>query len=149
MNPKLTISSLINISCITLTILIFASKLSLKWAKLIPYSIPPFIFQYGLHPYINFGLQILISLFLIFIWLNTKELKPMSLIYKNYVYAMIVILSLQTLFQITIVNTESSVSVQIAGLLMAIMLVLIYGIIIPSMFDLSRFIYWIKKLVYL
>lgn len=127
-------------------ILVFISKISLKWAKVIPYSIPPFVYQYGLHPYLNFGLQLLISLVLIFIWLKKKESKPMSIIYKNYIYSMITILFIQTLFQITLVNVGSSILVQIAGLAMAILLVLIYGIIIPSLFDLSKFIYWVRKI---
>lgn len=145
MNSRFTISRVIDISCITLMILVFISKLSLKWAKIIPYSIPPFIFQYGIHPYINFGLQFIISLVLIFIWLKKKEQTPMSLIYKSYVYCMIGVLCIQTLFQITLVNIGNSILVQLAGLGMAILLVLVYGVIIPSLFSLNKFVFWIRR----
>lgn len=145
MNSRFTISRVIDISCITLMILVFISKLSLKWAKIIPYSIPPFIFQYGIHPYINFGLQFIISLVLIFIWLKKKEQTSMSLIYKSYVYCMIGVLCIQTLFQITLVNIGNSILVQLAGLGMAILLVLVYGVIIPSLFSLNKFVFWIRR----
>lgn len=145
MNTKITVSKLVDASCITLLILVFISKLSLKWAKIIPYSVPPFVFQYGLHPYVNFGLQFVLSLILIFVWLKKKEKNSLSNIYKSFVYCMLAVLSIQTLFQITLVNIGSSMMVQIAGLGMAILLVLVYGVIIPSLFDLDKFIFWIRR----
>lgn len=145
-HPRLTVEKLIDICCITLIALIFLCKLSFKWARVIPYSIPPFIFQYGLHPYINFGLQFFISLILIFIWLKSKKTTTLSPIYKSYIYSMMAILAIQTMFQITLVNVGNSVLVQIAGLGMAIMLILIYGIIIPTLFDLKKFISWTTKI---
>jgi len=145
MNSKISISKLVDASCITLLILIFISKLSFKWAKIIPYSVPPLIFQYGLHPYVNFGLQFLLSLILIFVWLKQKKQTSMSPIYKSYIYCLLAILSIQTLFQITLVNVGSSMLVQVAGLGMAVMLVLVYGVIIPSLFDIEKFIFWIRR----
>jgi hypothetical protein len=105
-----------------------------------PYSIPPIIFQYGLHPYINFGLQFVISLFLIFIWMRSKNLTPLSPIYKVYIYSMMAVLTIQTMFQITLVNVGNSILVQIAGLGMAILLMLLYGIIIPQLLDIKKFV---------
>ncbi|MGZ3790285.1 MAG: O-antigen ligase family protein, partial [Bacteriovorax sp.] len=122
------------------------SKISLKWAKVVPYSIPPVIFQYGLHPFVNFGLQFAIFLILLFIWIKNKKNFPMSPIYKSYVYSMMLLLCIQTMFQITLVNVGNSVLVQIAGLGMAIILMLLYGIIIPSLFDLKQFISWTRKI---
>lgn len=145
MNTKLSLSKLVDACCITLIVLTFISKLSFKWAKIVPYSLPPIIFQHGLHPYINFGLQFFIALILIFVWLKKKEAMPLSPIYKTYIYCMLAVLSIQTLFQITLVNIGSSILVQIGGLGMAITLILIYGIIIPSLFELEKFIDWIKK----
>jgi len=146
MKNNLTASRLIDFSCITLLILIFISKISFKWAKIIPYSIPPLIFQYGLHPYINFLVQFFTALILIYFWIKQKHSIKLSPIYKIYIYSLIAILSIQTMFQITLVNIESSIMVQIAGLGMAIMLILVYGIIIPSLFDLDKFIYWLRKI---
>lgn len=146
MNSKITLSKTVDACCITLLILIFISKISLKWAKIVPYSIPPFIFQYGLHPFINFGLQVLITLILVFIWLKKKQSITLSPIYKSYIYSLMAVLSIQTMFQITLVNIGSSAIVQIGGLGMALMLILVYGIIIPTVFELKKFIYWITQI---
>lgn len=143
---KMTIKKLVELCCITLIALIFFCKVSLKWTKVVPYSLPPFIFQYGLHPYLNFGLQLLISLILIFVWSRSKEKTPLSPIYKAYIYSMLLLLSIQTLFQITLVNVGHSILVQVAGLGMAVLLVLVYGIIIPQLFPLKKFIYYTKKI---
>ena len=142
---KTSLSKLVNFSCASLIILIFLSKISLKWAKILPYSLPPFIFQYGIHPYINFGLQFVIAIILIFVWFKSTEKRPMSLPYKTFIYSLMAILSIQTFFQITLVNVAYSPFVQIGGLGMAIMLIWVYGIIIPSLFDLEKFIYWIRN----
>jgi O-antigen ligase len=146
MIPKISISKLIDICCITLLSLIFISKISLKWTKIVPYSIPPVIYQYGLHPFINFGLQFFITLILIYVWLKKNHQVTLSPIYKNYIYCLMAVLSIQTLFQITLVNIGSEVWVQIAGLGMALILILVYGIIIPTLFDLKKFIFWITRL---
>ena len=143
--PKFSVTKIIDFCCITLLILIFVSKISLKWLQVIPYSIPPFIFQYGLHPFINFAVQFFIALVLIYYWLKTKSLYPLSKFYKIFIYTLIAILSIQTLFQITLVNITQSAIVQLGGLGMAIMLILVYGVIIPSVFPIEKFIKWINK----
>ena len=143
---KITTAKLVDSCCITLLILIFVSKISLKWAKIIPYSIPPIVFQYGLHPFINFGIQFFTALILITIWIKQKHSVTLSPIYKIYIYSLMAILSIQTMFQITLVNIGSSIIVQIAGLGMALMLILVYGLIIPTLFDLKKFIYWMTQI---
>ncbi len=143
--PKFSVSKVIDYCCITLIVLIFISKLSFKWMQIVPYSIPPVIFQYGLHPFINFGLQFVIALILIFYWLKTKPIYPLSKIYQAFIYSLIAILSIQTFFQITLVNVTQSVIVQLGGLGMAVMLILVYGIIVPSVFPLQKLIYWINR----
>lgn len=145
-DPKFSVSKVIDFCCITLIVLTFISKLSFKWMQFVPYSIPPFIFQYGLHPFINFGLQFVIALVLIFYWLKTKPIYPLSKIYLAFIYSLISILTIQTFFQITLVNVTQSVIVQLGGLGMAVMLILIYGIIIPSVFPLQKLIFWINRI---
>lgn len=144
-DSKFSLSKIINFCCITLILLIFISKLSFKWMQVVPYSLPPVIFQYGLHPFINFGLQFVIALILIFYWFKNKSLYPLSQIYKIFIYTLLTVLSIQTLFQITLVNVTQSVLVQLGGLGMAIMLVLVYGVIIPSVFPIEKFTKWINK----
>lgn len=144
-SPKFSVTKIIDFCCITLIVLIFVSKLSFKWMQIVPYSVPPFIFQYGLHPFINFGVQFVIALILIYYWLKTKSLYPLSKFYKIFIYTMFAVLSIQTLFQITLVNITQSVIVQLGGLGMAIMLILVYGVILPSIFPLEKFIKWVNK----
>jgi O-antigen ligase len=142
--PKFSVTKIIDACCITLIILIFVCKLSFKWMMVVPYSVPPVIFQYGLHPFINFGLQFVIALILIFYWLKHKTY-PLSHIYKIFIYTMMAVLSIQTMFQIVLVNVTQSVIVQLGGLGMAIMLMLVYGVIIPSVFPLEKFTDWMNK----
>ena len=144
--PKFSVTKVIDYCCITLIALIFISKISLKWMQVIPYSIPPVIFQYGLHPFINFGLQFVIALILIFYWLKNQSLYPLSKVYKIFIYTLFAVLSIQTLFQITLVNVTQSVIVQLGGLGMAIMLILVYGIIVPSVFPLHKFTNYTNKI---
>lgn len=146
MMQKITVAKIVDLCCLTLIALIFICKISLKWMKVVPYSIPPVIFQYGLHPYINFGLQVFIALILIYVWFKSKEKVPLSPIYNVYIWTMLLLLSVQTMFQITLVNVGNSVLVQIAGLGMAVLLILIYGIIIPQIFPLKKFINYTMKI---
>ena len=141
---KISVSKLIEVCCVTLIVLIFASKVSLKWAQIIPYSIPPFIFQYGLHPFINFGLQAIIALILFAYWVKNRKNIAMNYYYKIFIFSLIAVLTIQTLFQITLINVTYSPLVQIGGLGMAIMLIFVYGLILPAVFPLDKLIYWVR-----
>lgn len=143
--PKFSVPKIIDGCCITLIVLIFISKLSFKWMQIIPYSLPPFIFQYGLHPFINFGLQTAIALILVYYWLKNRSNFPLSKFYKAFIWTLIATLTIQTFFQITLVNVTQSVLVQLGGLGMAIMLILLYGVIIPAVFPLRKFADWINR----
>lgn len=142
---KISVQKLINACCITLIVLIFASKISLKWTQVIPYSIPPVIFQYGLHPMVNFGLQTVIAVILFAYWVKNKQKFPMNFYYKVFIFSLIAVLSIQTLFQITLVNVTYSPLVQLGGLGMAVLLILIYGLILPAIFPLEKLIFWICR----
>ena len=142
---ELSINKAVDLLCIILIGLMFVSKLSLKWTKVIPYSIPPFIYQYGLHPYINFGLQALIFVILFFIWFRMRERSRMSLPYAALIYTMTATLIIQTVFQIVLVNPGQSAAFQLAGLGMALLLMFLYGIIIPSLFPIEKAVLWIKR----
>jgi hypothetical protein len=50
------------------------------------------------------------------------------------------------MFQIIFVNINSSISVQLAGLGMALILLFTYGIIIPTLFEMKKFIFWSKNI---
>jgi hypothetical protein len=140
---KISARKLVDVCCITLIILIFACKVSLKSLQVVPYSMPPIIFQYGLHPYINFGLQVVIAVILFAYWIKNRRNIPMNGFYKIFIFSLIAVLSIQTFFQIAFVNVQYSPLVQLGGLGMAIALILIYGLILPAVFPLEKLIYWI------
>lgn len=141
----LSVQRVIEICSIVLIALIFISKLSFKWIPFIPYSIPPLLFQYGLHPFINFGLQTFITLILFFFWIKNKAPFRLTKYYRVFIYSLIAILTIQTLFQITLVNQTQSILVQLGGLGMAIILIMLYGVILPSLFPIEKFIYWTNR----
>ncbi|NOT80972.1 MAG: O-antigen ligase family protein [Bacteriovoracaceae bacterium] len=145
-DPKFNVAKVIEGCSVILILLIFLSKVSFKWIPFFPYSLPPLIYQYGMHPYINFGIQFFLALILGFFWLKRKSPYPMSGTYKIFIYSLISVISIQTLFQISLVNVTQSVLVQLGGLGMAITLIILYGVIIPSLFPLEKFIYWVTKI---
>jgi O-antigen ligase len=142
----LNATRIIEICSIFLIATIFLSKLSFKWIPFIPYSIPPIIFQYGLHPFINFGVQTVVAFILFFFWAKNKSPFRLNKYYKIFIFSLIATLTIQTLFQITLVNQTQSVLVQLGGLGMAIILIMLYGIVVPSLFPIERMIYWMNKI---
>lgn len=142
---KISVRKIVDACCIALIVLIFACKVSLKSLQIVPYSIPPIIFQYGLHPYVNFILQVLIASILFAYWVKNRRNIPMNSYYKIFIFSLIAILAVQTLFQITFVNVTYSPLVQLGGLGMAIGLILIYGLILPAVFPLEKLILWIRR----
>jgi O-antigen ligase len=146
MTNSITVQKILKVSCAILISLVFISKVSLKWTKIIPSSLPPVIFQYGIHPYINFLIQFVIALVLIFIWIKFQNKNKLSKSYKIFIYTLITVLTVQTIFQITLVNISYSIWVQLGGLGMAIMLILLYGVIIPSLLDIKLFVSWVRNI---
>lgn len=126
--------------------MMFISKLSFKWTGVMPRSIPPFIFQHGLHPFINFGINFLGGFILFFIYFRKKERPKVSPVYKFLIFSMLAILSIQTLFQIAMVNVTQSVTMQLGGLIMAFAVTCIYGVFIPALLPLDRMVYFTKRL---
>jgi hypothetical protein len=131
-------------SSIGLLLLVFVSKLSLKWSGVMPRSLPPIIFQYGLHPYINFTLNFILFLGLLFIWNRQKNKTVMAPTYSSYLYILLGTLIVQTFFQIALVNVSTSASLQLAGVGMAFILITLYSIILPSLLSVERVVYWLK-----
>lgn len=131
--------------CLFLIAMMFISKISLKWTGVVPRSLPPLIFQHGIHPYVNFGINFLGGFILFFIYYRKKERPKVSPVYKFLIFSLIGILSIQTLFQIAMVNITYSVTMQLGGLIMAIAVTAIYGIFIPALLPLDRMVYFTKR----
>lgn len=139
-NKAYSVSKIIDVCCYILIGLIFFSKVSLKWTMIVPYSIGQIIFQHGLHPFINIALQSSIFSILIFYWARNKSQYPLNIYYRFFIYSLIAILSFQTFCQITMVNLNQSILTQLSGLIMAILLMLVYGVVIPSIFSIDKFV---------
>lgn len=142
---RIKLDSVVSVICIILISLMFISKISLKWTMLVPYSFSVFIYQYGLSPYINFGLNFFFFAILFFIWVKKKDKVKLHPIYLMYMYAVMATLTVQTLLQIALVNVSHGAGMQIGGLLIALVLLMMYGIMIPSLFPLERFVTVLRK----
>lgn len=133
--------------CLFLIAMMFISKISLKWTGVVPRTLTPFIFQHGLHPYMNFGINFLGGFVLLYIYFRKKERPKVSPTYKFLIFSMIGILSIQTLFQIAVVNITYSMTMQLGGLIMAIAVTTIYGVFIPALLPIDRMVHFTKRFV--
>lgn len=125
--------------------LLFFSKLSLKWTRIVPRSLPPIFFQYGMHPYINFGLNLLGFLILLLYWKKRPHVNRTSKGYEVYLFILVSVLIIQTIFQMIFVNPTFSPMLQLSGLAMAFILILLYSVIIPSLYPVEKAIFWIRN----
>lgn len=119
--------------------LFFVSKLSLAFAHFIPYNIPPLIYQGGLHPYVNilgnllFGAGFILSL-------RKGRWNPAARIYTIYLTLFVAILAIQTFIQMAFVHPDKSMIFQVSGAVMATITVLLYGLVLPMHYPVSRFV---------
>lgn len=119
--------------------LFFASKLSLAFARFIPYNIPPLIYQAGMHPYINilgtiiFGLGMICGLKKVTWDFKTK-------IYLAYITTFLSVLVVQTFLQMAFVHPDKSMLFQLSGAVMAILTVGLFGVLIPLHYPAERFV---------
>ncbi len=139
-----SIQRLVFQSSIFLLLLIFISKISLKWSGLLPRSMPPFLFQYGMHPYVNFGFNFILFLILLLAWNRQQHKAETTPFYSSYLYILLGTLVVQTFFQIAMVNVTYPASLQLAGVGMAFILIVLYSVIIPSLLTVEKMVYWLK-----
>lgn len=144
-HAKISVSAVTDFICVFLLVLMFVSKISLKWTRVVPFRFSFVIYQHGLSPYINFALNFGFFAILFFIWVRAKKYTKLSPIYLFYMYAVMVTLTLQTLFQIAMVNVTYSPWMQLGGLANALVLLTMYGIIIPGLMPLERFVYIVRR----
>ncbi len=129
-----------------LVALLFISKISLGSFLLpVPYSFSYLIFQQGLHPYVNVFLCFLLGLPLALLWLKVRDRHHLSGFYKLFVFLLMLTLIVQTLLQISYVNTEESPVMQVGALLVSLFMVVVYGVLIPSLWDVRDFMRFVQK----
>ena len=136
--------NLVVLICTVLIFLMYLSKISLKWLGM-PRSIPPFIYQNGLHPFVNFALNFGLGGMLLFFW--ARFLRKMKLHWSYVLFLIFFLATLisQTFLQILIVNVSSSPIMQLGGLVIALAVVFIYGVFIPTLFPIEDCNKWTMR----
>ncbi len=126
--------------------LIFESKISLAFIPGIPFQWGPYIYQYGLHPFMNVLLNLLIGGFLIF--RSSENSLHQYRFYKSYrVYNLLFLISLIgiTVFQIFLTDTSNPPLMSLGAATLACFTVVLYGQIIPRHLPANTFINLVLK----
>ncbi|WP_413586376.1 O-antigen ligase family protein [Bdellovibrio sp. HCB274] len=129
----------------SLVALIFLCKVSLGGLLPIPREIPYLIFQQGMHPYVNVLLTFLLGVPLLLLWLRVPVRQHLSGFYKLFVFFLMIVLAVQTLLQVYYVNPEESAVMQIGAMLVSLFMVGIYGLIIPSLWNVQAFLRFVQR----
>lgn len=125
--------------------LLFISKISLGVLLPIPSSFWVIIFQKGLHPFLNIVFVLIFGGPLIFLFLRVRGRRSLSPFYKIFVILLTLVLAVQTILQIQFGTDEASSFLQLASLLMTFMLILVYGVVIPSLWSAKQFLFFVQK----
>ncbi|MEK2646696.1 O-antigen ligase family protein [Bdellovibrio sp. BCCA] len=128
-----------------LVALLFISKISLGSLLPVPQSFSYFIFQQGLHPFVNVFLCGLFGVPLVLLWLRVRDRNHLSGFYKLFLFFLILTLTVQTLLQAHYVNQEESAILQIGALAVAVFMIAVYGVIIPSLWDAEDFLKYVQR----
>nr|WP_295904827.1 O-antigen ligase family protein [uncultured Bdellovibrio sp.] len=128
-----------------LVALLFISKISLGSLLPVPQSFSYFIFQQGLHPFVNVFLCGLFGVPLVLLWLRVRDRNHLSGFYKLFIFFLILTLTVQTLLQAHYVNQEESAILQIGALAVAVFMIAVYGVIIPSLWDAEDFLKYVQR----
>lgn len=127
--------------------LIFFSKISLAVIPGFPYQESFFIYQKGLHPFINIFLNVLIGSILIikFYWKSNHHYLQ-NRFFKFYLFVFCLFLLLITGFQIVLNESVNSWLLQLAAAISACFTVVLYARVIPSELNASKFIQYVQKI---
>lgn len=128
-----------------LAALAFLSKVSFGALLPIPREVPYLIFQQGMHPYINVLLCALFGGPLILLWLKVRDRQHISGFYKLFVFALMMTLTVETLLQIHYVNFEESPLMQVGALGATLFMIVVYGLVIPSLWNVEDFLRFIQR----
>lgn len=128
-----------------LVALVFIAKISLGAFLPLPSSFSFFIFQRGLHPFMNVFLCFLFGFPLLILFLRVRQRQHLSGIYKLFVYVLMLILTVQTLLQISFQVEDESAFLQVGALGSSLFMVMVYGLVIPSLWTVKDFLSFIQK----
>lgn len=126
---------------IFLIVLIFLSKISFGFIPGFPYQESFFIFQKGLHPFINIFLNALIGSVLILQFIkNKKHLYLQNQAFKFFIFLTSLYLLMTTTVQILTLPSPNSGWLQFFAALSAIFTIYLFGRIIPSSLSAKQFV---------
>lgn len=128
-----------------LVALIFIAKISLGSVLPLPHSFSFLIFQQGMHPFVNVFLCVILGVPLILLWMRVRRRNHLSGFYKLFVYILMVTLTVQTLLQAHYVNTDESALMQVGALGVALFMIVIYGLLIPSLWTAEEFVHFVQR----
>lgn len=128
-----------------LVALVFISKISLGSILPLPSNFSYFIFQKGLHPYMNVLLCFLLGFPLLILALKVRVRNHLSGFYKLFVYILMFVLTVQTLLQISFLNEEESWVMQLGAVGSSLFMVAIYGLVIPSLWNTEEFLKYVQR----
>lgn len=125
--------------------LIFLSKVSLKPFG-VPYSAGFILYQHGMHPYVNVALNFMLGLPLILLWLTSRHRERLNPYYLGFVALLSLVLVVQTLLQMILIQHGLPKELQIQGLVLSLFLILVFGVVIPQLVPLNRFVGSIRSM---
>jgi hypothetical protein len=129
-----------------LIILIFIAKVSLSSLVIFPKEIEPFIYQYGLHPYMNIAFNFFLGGLVCLNWLwKGKTLYRQSRFYRFLTFVTCLYLIFITFLQSFFVNADESLLLQMGSACMAVFTIFLYGRVIPTSVSPERFLSILKK----
>jgi len=112
----------------------------------IPRSFLFLIYQQGLHPFVNIFLCFLFGGPLLLMGLKARKRNHLSGLYKLFVYILLFVLTVQTVLQMAIIGeAEESWWMQAAALASSLLMVVVYGLIIPSLWNTRDFMFFVQK----
>jgi hypothetical protein len=123
----------------------FIAKISLGALLPIPKTFLFLIFQQGLHPFLNVFICFLLGIPLVLLGIKVRRRNHLSGIYKLFVYILIFVLTVQTVLQISMLDNEESWWLQLAALCSSAGMVVVYGLMIPSLWNTRDFMFYVQK----
>lgn len=130
-----------------LIVLIFLSKVSFGFIPGFPYQESFFIFQNGLHPFVNIFLNIIIGSMLVikFFW-KSKHHYLQNRFFKFYLFIFCLFLLAITVVQVLLADSISPWWLQISAALSACFTVVLFARVIPSELSIIKFITLTQKI---
>lgn len=125
--------------------LIFLSKVSLGSLLPIPENLSVFIFQQGMHPFVNVFLCALFGIPLLVLWLRVEDRIRLSGIYKLFLFVSCTMILILTLLQTHFVNPNESAILQMGAAGASVFMVLVYGAVIPSLWTAKAFLPFLQR----